>query len=42
MRRASRGRFEVPGSERDVGGKAGFIAPAAVLFVGMPLGCDCD
>ena len=37
MRRASRGRLLVPGSERDVGGKAGFIG--AVL--GTPLDC-CD
>jgi hypothetical protein len=33
MRRASRGRFEVPGSERDVPGKAGFMAAAVVVVV---------
>lgn len=33
MSRASRGRFEVPGSERDVPGKAGFMAAAVEVVV---------
>lgn len=37
MRRASRGRLLVPGSEREFGGKAGFMGAA----VDMPLDC-CD
>jgi len=37
MRRASRGRLLVPGSERDVGGKAGFMG----AVVDVPLDC-CD
>ena len=39
MRRASRGRLLVPGSERDVGGKAGFMG--AVVDVPLDWGCGC-
>jgi hypothetical protein len=43
MSRASRGRFEVPGSESEVGGKAGFMAAFGVLDVPLVwvAGC-CD